>query len=156
MKKTVAILKLTAAVLAFVMCLALVITLDGISSKALFMGGKDRIPTTSSEFYLYFSESTMSDYGVLERSGVPVSSVVNVIVGLLAIGMVASLVGVAANILQIVIANGRDVVIMKNTKQKQGNVMTLEEAKEMLEVGAISQEEYEAFRAKVIKEKLGI
>ena len=34
--------------------------------------------------------------------------------------------------------------------------MTLEEAKEMLEVGAISQEEYEAFRAKVIKEKLGI
>ena len=77
------------------------------------------------------------------------------IVGFVAAGMAAAIVGVVANSLQLAKEDCADTKTKKVSKKKGTNV-TLEEAKEMLEVGAISQEEYEAFRAKVIKEKLGI
>jgi hypothetical protein len=157
MNRTVTILKLTAAVLAFVMCLALVITLGLLLEQNLLAGVSFDLYSNSELFCVYLPELYLTGEGSLaeEGDGILLSDILKSIVGFVAAGMAAALVGVVANSLQLAMADCADTKTQKVSKKKGANV-TLEEAKEMLEVGAISQEEYEAFRAKVIKEKLGI
>ena len=157
MNRTVTILKLTAAVLAFVMCLALVIILGLVLEQSLLVGISYDLYTNSELFCVYFPELYLAGEGSLAENGdgILLSDIMKSIVAFVAVGMAAALVGVVANSLQLAGEDCADTKTKKVSKKKGANV-TLEEAKEMLEVGAISQEEYEAFRAKVIKEKLGI